>query len=32
MRESIGASEILAVNLQYCVTGDAQTIMAAVIE
>ena len=29
MRESIGASERLAINLRYCVTGDAQTTFAA---
>ena len=29
MRESIGASERLAVTFPYCVTGDAQTTIAA---
>ena len=29
MRESIDASERLAVTLRYCVTGDAQTTIAA---
>ena len=29
MRESIGASERLAVTLRYWVTGDAQTTIAA---
>ena len=29
MRESIGASERLSVTLRYCVTGDAQTTIAA---
>ena len=28
MRESIGASERLAVTLRYCGTGDAQTTIA----
>ena len=30
MRESIGASERLAVTLRYCVTADAQTTIAAI--
>ena len=29
MRESIGASERLAVTLRYCITGDAKTTIAA---
>ena len=29
MRESLGASERLAVTLRYCVTGDAQTAITA---
>ena len=29
MKESIGASERLSVTLRYCVTGDAQTTIAA---
>ena len=29
MRESVGASERLAITLQYCVTGDAQTTIVS---